>query len=551
MTGTLLRTTLVLALLTACARPDGQEPTLDDVVAQAGRFPLPAESPETVTTCDGDGCPAPTQEGDSLCTYGRIRASRHLESCIALQPNAAALWPGNVVQGRDAAEGLLSPLGLPLAPVTFSVSLDGLPRSSARMEIPSASIFRDALRDLLGAGTGTGAADVSLEVSEVRSTRDLTFKLGTGDDWPGARLLKGAFDFSSNSRRSRVLVDFTQAYFTVDADLPTRPSDHFAPSVTTEELQASVGLGNPPLAVRSVTYGRRVLFALESDASTEELGAAVKALRAMVQGRGQLRDPDRRTLEAATTRAFVLGGSGELAATGILGGLEGILELIRAGGTYSRESPGAPLAYTLAYLDGAPVTLALTIDAVSRTCVRNRGGLEVGLAAIAHLAGADTGEASVIELRGTLRALVPTPEAPVRIEGGRCAGGEAVPLLDLPSPETDPLESEDPDADDYVGRPFLAVPENGTLVPDPPRDGFVAVAALGGDSRLCLVADLWEARSEDDDLLFGFGRQDRDVALSPASMVVALVDGFDTAPRLFVEGPGGLTLRLDFTLGLR
>ena len=83
--------------------------------------------------------------------------------------------------------------------------------------------------------------------------------------------IAASFDFSRSNVRSRYLVKYTQAYYTVDIDAPGRPSDFFADGVTVEDVGAIIDAENPPLYVASVTYGRMVVFTFESEYSGEEL----------------------------------------------------------------------------------------------------------------------------------------------------------------------------------------------------------------------------------------------------------------------------------------
>jgi hypothetical protein len=70
-----------------------------------------------------------------------------------------------------------------------------------------------------------------------------------------------------------------------------------------------------------------------------------------------------------TIKAHILGGSGEGAAMAIAS-YDALLEFIAEGGNYSRESPGAPIAYKLAHLaDNAPARMSLAEEYETKECV--------------------------------------------------------------------------------------------------------------------------------------------------------------------------------------
>ena len=80
--------------------------------------------------------------------------------------------------------------------------------------------------------------------------------LGVQASWAlGVANLKTNFNWNNKDVRSRYVVRYTQAYYTVDLDAPARPSDFFDPGVTLDDVKERVGADNPPLYVGSITYG--------------------------------------------------------------------------------------------------------------------------------------------------------------------------------------------------------------------------------------------------------------------------------------------------------
>jgi len=412
---------VLAALLSAACEPtseipdgDGSEDVadghqaIDDFVEKLNDLVLPQAQPKEEVACDDPSCPKDGQEGDEFCTYKHFAETVHYDKFVAFQPNSATLWPGVVVKGADAQEGLLTPVGVKLAPMTFSVSLENISNSPVgKMDEPSLSTFRDARNEILAGGvTGATAASLDFDIVDVHSESQIAVALGAGVNWPGGPAIAGSFDFSSSTKKTKILVNFTQAYYTIDIDAPTTPKDFFDPAVTVEDLMPYCGPANPPLYVQSITFGRRVLFAIESDEAASDVKAALEAsYKGAVDVNAKVSTEQKKTLASSSIKAFVLGGSGG-EATGAVSGFDGLMTYLKNGGNYSKDSPGAPIAYKLAYLDNTVTKLAFTTDYSERECNKNIGSIHAELSSIKHVAGDDPG--SNIEFYGYVTLRYPT-----------------------------------------------------------------------------------------------------------------------------------------------
>jgi thiol-activated cytolysin len=199
-------------------------------------------------------------------------------------------------------------------------------------------------------------------------------------------------------------VQFTQAYYTVDVDAPEAPSGLFAPDVTLEDMQREFG-DEAPVYVSSVTYGRTVLFTITSELSAEEVHAALEfAYRGTVSVDGSTSMSHEEVLQSSEITAFVLGGSGDAAVHAIFG-IDELREFITSGGSYDRQSPGAPIAYKLAWVaDDSPAGFALSTEYEVPRCERVRQDVRVGLdALVVEQDGGDDGDE--LELYGEIVAI--------------------------------------------------------------------------------------------------------------------------------------------------
>lgn len=354
---------------TACA------PSHDDVKLQInehiqGLSFLPFEEPSRV-----EGEPTePVRDGDYSCHTRDVAETRAFDEVVAYAANSGSLWPGAIIRGDSVYTGLFTPLVYDRQPLTLSVSLENLGGAkSGTMEAPSLSSFRETVSGILSAEvTGATPANIYAEIESVHTEEQLALALGAQSSWPGAFAdISASFNFAQDDKRSRHVVRFVQAYYTVDVDPPKAPADFFADTVTLEDIQADMYEGNPPVYVSSITYGRLVVFTFESVYSSEEMGAALEfAYRGGADVSGDVSLTYREMLSSSKITAYILGGSGGEAARAIES-YEDLVAFIQSGGDYSRESPGAPIAYKLSYLrDNSPARLSFTQDYEVEECVR-------------------------------------------------------------------------------------------------------------------------------------------------------------------------------------
>lgn len=343
---------------------------IDDYVLSLGYVELAPEVSRHEIPCDPltMTCVAPWKEGDLDCQMKYYEATVHHDRFPALQPDDPLLWPGALIRGRHAGLGLFSAVGLERAPATFSFSLENLVESpSATMDIPSLSEFRRERNDILRRGSeGSTPANISYEVHKITDRVDISRTIGVSVDWESNLDLDSMFDFGNQSKQHRYLFDLNQTYYAIDLDTPTRPSSVFGPEVTVENLQGYMGPGDPPLLVQSVVFGRRVLFAIETDRSMSDVvGAVSTAFGGLVALSADSHSFN--ILDSSRITAAILGGNAEGAISAIQG-VEQFVEFISRGGNYSADSPGIPIGYRLAYLDGSTVRLAVTLQYSEPEC---------------------------------------------------------------------------------------------------------------------------------------------------------------------------------------
>jgi thiol-activated cytolysin len=228
--------------------------------------------------------------------------------------------------------------------------------------------------------------------------------LGIRASWGlGLASLRSSFDWSKQDVRSRYVVRYTQAYYTVDLDAPSSPSAMVPPTIELADVQARMDAQRPPVYVSSVTYGRLVLFTFESQYSAEEMSAALDfAYSGGIDVRGDVSVTYKDMISQSKITAFILGGDAG-AAVQTIDSYDALINFIKTGGNYSRQSPGAPIAYKLSYLkDNSPARMSFTTDYSVKDCVRVAQRVRVTLQSIAVDVASDSGDD--LELYGSIYA---------------------------------------------------------------------------------------------------------------------------------------------------
>lgn len=348
--------------------------------------------------------------GDYSCTRQDYTETRQYDRIVAYSANSDSMWPGAILHGNSVYDGLFAQAVFDRRPLDVSVSLENLAGGpSATMEGPDLSSFRDAISSILNTQVnGDTPANIFAEIEEVHSSEQLAIALGAGVSGGVAPFsISASFDFNDTDVKSRYVVKYVQAYYTVDVDAPGKASDWLADSVTLAEVEEAFKGDDPPVYVSSVTYGRTVLFTFESNYSASELASALEfTYSGGVDVSGDVSVTYEEMVSQSNITAYILGGSGGDAAQAI-DGYEELREFIRSGGNYSPESPGAPIAYKLSYLaDNQPARVSFTRDYQTQECVRVSQKVLVTLDSITVEDGRDeVGSGGNLEVYGVVRAI--------------------------------------------------------------------------------------------------------------------------------------------------
>jgi len=278
----------------------------------------------------------------------KYRRAAEFNEQIALDPTTDVIWPGAMIDAATIPTGQYIPITAKRAPLTLSVSLVNIAGSKSKtVTEPKLSTIREAIGEILIQDViGATEARVTFSIENVYSEEQL--KLAVGASYKsGFGNIKGQFNFSNQKIKSRILVKFMQVYYTIDIDIPEKPSDFFASSIKWDDLKSQITENTSPMYVSTITYGRMALFSFESEDKSTDVNAAISA--AFWGFRGSISSEYENILQSSTIKATIIGGSGASAVAAI-DGFEGIKDYILTGGNYDKNTGAAPLSYKLRHL---------------------------------------------------------------------------------------------------------------------------------------------------------------------------------------------------------
>ncbi|WP_276391710.1 thiol-activated cytolysin family protein [Eudoraea chungangensis] len=342
----------------------------DAAIANLSFFVQPEES-----DIEPNGTEETTRAGDTeyACTTQNYKGAPGYNELFMLDPTTDVIYPGSMLKGESIPSGEYIRINEDRAPITISTSfsnIDGKP--SVTIENPNLiSNVRAGIQELLNREVnGSTAAQLISDEYEVYSEEHVSIALAANYR-SRAKEISGNFDFSSSSVKRKYVLKFVQKYFTLDLDSPGKlPSDLFTSLPSIESLGST-----SPVYVSSVTYGRMVLYTVESQASLTEVKAAFEAAYNIGKNEGgaSLEGAYKSLFQESNVKVIIVGGDGNSAAQAVAGIADNptqIYDFIAEGGNYSKDSPGAPISYKLSYVkEGFPTAkVVLSTEYQARNC---------------------------------------------------------------------------------------------------------------------------------------------------------------------------------------
>ena len=322
----------LLALAAGCGKDDPAAISTDPVdPAEVNQFVNSLPNWEVPSDQEEPPVDLGDQEDFEANQYYRCEAveydlKRNFDDIIAVGANATALKPGMIVQGNGVKDGSLSTIGLKRSPLSLSINL-ALEDPSRTVENPSSSTIQDAIASLqrdaddrLG-NLDVVPAQINFKAESAYSVQQAMLSAGLSVRYSAVLAsgsVAGSLSQSSSVKRRSVLVKLLQPMYTISFadDEKAEPADFFAPDLMEADFerqreQGTMGPGNLPCYVQSVTYGRMVVYAMTTTETTtdEEYKLAVQASYGAWSGSGSVNTRQRELVQNSTIEVQVFGGT--------------------------------------------------------------------------------------------------------------------------------------------------------------------------------------------------------------------------------------------------
>lgn len=341
------------------------------------------------------------------------------EEIVTFQP-VNGFWLGGLVQQEGMTLGIGSLQEIPVQAqkrASFKVSTNLPTGSNFRLvSQPSESAVGSALGDLMQKGNSLSWGGArTLKVVDNYNEQQASLNLGIGARYLTAKV-KAALQSDRHQSRHTVTAAFIERAFTAQADFEgrTRRAAFFHDSFTIDDArdlvkQKRIANWNLPTYVKSVTYGRVVLFNLTSTLSEEKMRTTLQGSFDAVVGSANVN---------VATDSAMKNASFELRVTQFGGPQNGFHELVPAKGIQNvlavmnkylqRPAPLSsmmPISYTINTLrDDQLAAMSVTTDYTVTKYVSNSIGERYKIKMWLDVIGSDDGVAdNTVECYGELR----------------------------------------------------------------------------------------------------------------------------------------------------
>ncbi len=329
----LLAILVALAFVPGCGGDDPAAPPSTDPVDPAEVNQFVNSLPSWQIPSDFEEPPVDLGEEEDLeanqyyrCSAVEYDLKRNFDNIIAVGANATALKPGMIVQGNGVKDGSLSTIGLARSPLSISVNL-ALEDPSRIVERPSSSTIQNAIASLqrdaddrLG-NLDVVPAQINFRAESAYSVQQALISAGLSVKYSGiiaSGSVGASMSQASTIKKRTVLVKLMQPMYTISFadDEKAEPADFFAEDLMEADFErqrelGTMGAGNLPCYVQSVTYGRMIVYSMTTTETTteEEYRLAVQASYGAWSGSGSVNSRQRELVQNSTVEVQVFGGT--------------------------------------------------------------------------------------------------------------------------------------------------------------------------------------------------------------------------------------------------
>ncbi|MEM8557623.1 MAG: thiol-activated cytolysin family protein [Bacteroidota bacterium] len=346
--------------------------------------------PTTGREVTGDAETTTEQAGNETltCTVTPYSLQTNFDE-VAILGNPGEIWPGALVEGNQSLlDGIPQLARFARAPMKLLVDLPGIgAEGNVIVENPDAGNVNAAVDEALdfwltnlaasennvdGGYVNSGASTSKVETAY--SSTQVSLDIGLNVAWATGDVAS-QFSYDTSSERLVVFASYKQVFYKVKYVIENgqQPEDVFAPSVSLNAVEAAFNSSTPPAYVSEVSYGRIILFKMETSSSYEAAdveGAFRYATGASVSD-GTLAATYRDILEESSVEVTVLGGNPGDYPSAFSSPSPGELAQVIEGenAIFSADNPGEPIAYAVKFLkDDTLAKLGYTTEYTAREC---------------------------------------------------------------------------------------------------------------------------------------------------------------------------------------
>jgi hypothetical protein len=385
---------IAIVLLAGCKKNREVNPNLPNPKQELNEYLASMQelkNPAPIGTAQSAGDPVETWTGSTYCKSTKYKLGPEYSEGFLLNPQTDVIYPGAILDGNSIYDGSYRLISLPRTGGTISTDLINAQKGYIEVKETVRSAVQQGIIDLMRENQISGSsagAQVNFQIDEIHSEQQMDMHLGFSLGIQNKIKVKSGFDFNQSSKKTRILAQFQQIYYTLSYDPKSRPADYFQTGVTSQQVYNSIN-GTPlsPVYVSNVKYGRMAFYCFESTLSAKEIKAELEAqfTYAKVNGSIDTKYSSKLTNDNTKITGTIIGGSGNDAVQAI-SGVEGLYRYILDGGNYSASSPGLPIAYTLRRIsDNGVFSMVNISEYVVNECYNTTGALKLNYAS--HING--------------------------------------------------------------------------------------------------------------------------------------------------------------------
>ncbi|RIV41856.1 thiol-activated cytolysin family protein [Flagellimonas pelagia] len=387
----------LMVIIKSCSKDSGTDPTnkdseanINEVVANLSYDPdallgvVDTGSSSTVRTEGETISDPPTQSNNVItnCTTTAYNLKTNYEDIAILKPNAGIIWPGALVKvDANLRNGLPTPVAPSRAPLSLRVDLPGIGENgNFTVDSPnfnSVDAGIDVALEWWNANAyQDGYVNEASSYSDSKtsySSKQVSMDLGVNIEWASTDF-SSQLSYESTSVKRVANMVFKQVFYTVSMETPSSPSAVFGDNISASDVESMFNSSAPPGYIKSVSYGRIIMFRLET--FYEATGIQLEAALDYAAGKSnsisvESEVTSKAILASSNITTIVIGGNAEVAAEAVTARNFGDLSPIIKGANavYSRDNPGAPISYTVRFLkDNTVAKMGYTEDYQAETC---------------------------------------------------------------------------------------------------------------------------------------------------------------------------------------